>query len=292
MRHSLLFLLCPLLLAGAKPMTNDPHTALQFENPEHAAFFKRADKCIRGMFDDWRHRPFKNGGAFHNARWCRGKGARDDCQIASGTADHRDQHAVSLYTLFYGDKFPEVFGYGLQILKTPKTSGWGVNFYIAQGGKSMVGEGFHINFSHFPDASGPRDTILFAGIGESYQIAKTQTSLPAKPFAATRARLLKNAASLRDGALADLEELERKVLARITEDQVETCDFGEYQNDGIPPPCFPRKLNAEEKKEELKKAEAHFKEQKRLWLEQGELLWRALRDAVPIACLWPDSRTL
>ncbi|MBN2497993.1 MAG: hypothetical protein JXR96_25600 [Deltaproteobacteria bacterium] len=283
-QHLLLFVLCPLLLAGSDAMNDGP--ALEFENPAHRAFFTRAKGCIDALHADWRRHPFETLGNFYQAKWCRGKGARSDCQIASGTADRRDQLAVRLFTLFYGKRFPQVFGYGLQFLKTPESVGWGVNFSFHIGGKTVVGESFNLQFRRYPRAEGDHDLLLYVGSGAEYEVGRSPIRLFASPDE-LRASLLRDAASLQAGALAQLAALEARVLSALEGDEVETCDWGKYEGDGIPPPCHPRKLSAQERAAELAKARAYFSARKRAWKTEGPRLWKLLSETAPLTCLWP-----
>ncbi|HEU5059352.1 MAG TPA: hypothetical protein VFU21_22620, partial [Kofleriaceae bacterium] len=103
---------------------------LRFQSKELGDRLRALEACVRGTRTDWRHLPYQEIGNFFTARWCAGRGARDDCQWASGSAEKRDQHVVELHTLTH--RLPDAFGLGLLAARVPAATGWGAQLTFVE----------------------------------------------------------------------------------------------------------------------------------------------------------------
>ncbi len=263
--------------------------ALQFSDALTGERFGALDACIANLVDEsWQRRPYELIGNFYEAAWCRGNGARSDCQITSGSRDDRDQHTIHLYTLFYPQSYPQVFGLGLNALWVPATPGWGAQFYFSEGGQSTVGEGFGLTFLLYSQPSGPPQTMVTLGDTYQYKVQETMvnhaTGLPLREHLAL---YLASPEALRENGLAQFQAIAVQVEQTITLHQAQACEYGEPPGGGIPPPCTLRPLTAAEEADELAKAQAHFAGQQHLLDEQYQVMYQALMTAFPLDQCWP-----
>jgi hypothetical protein len=266
---------------------------LQFQNPDTGRRFRKLDACIRDLADDsWNTTSYRLLGNFYTSSWCSGPGAREDCQIASGTEHDRDQHAIELYTLFYSQDYPQVFGLGFQALWVPESAGWGASYYFAEQGGSVVGEGWGVTFREYQDAYSPPASTVSLGWKTRYTIFgpnRTEFEYPSElSLREDLAIYLSGAESMRDRGLRQSEALSRKVSEDIKAGKVQTCDPGPYQGDGIPPACPPRPMTDDEKAAEVARTEAYFAEQERLLQENYQEMYTAWMRSFPFKECWPD----
>jgi hypothetical protein len=263
---------------------------LRFDDPETGRRFRALDACIQEIADNgWRTTGYRLIGNFYTSRWCRGDGARDDCQIASSTRNNRDQHVIELETFFYPSDYPQVFGLNLAALWVPERDGWGASFYFSEGGGSFHGEGVGINFSLY-ETGHHEPSARVSVIGRlTYGPLETGIRLPPKGLSAREelALYLASPEALRDEGLAQIQALAARVDEALRTHQVTACDRGPYQGDGIEPPCTPRPLTPDEEATELARAEAYFDEQQRLLRENYREMYAALMRAFPLDQCWP-----
>jgi hypothetical protein len=263
---------------------------LRFDDPEIERCFQALNACIREIaIDGWRTTGYKLIGNFYSSRWCRGAGARDDCQIASATRHNRDQHVIELETFFYPSSYPQVFGLNLAALWVPEQDGWGAHFYFSEGGRNFYGEGVGISFSQYE--TGSREPVASVSvIGPlTYQLFETGVALPPEDLS-TREELalyLVSPEALRDEGLAQIQALATRVDETLRTHQVTACDRGPYEGNGIEPPCTPRPLTPEEEAAELARAATYFDEQQRLLRENYQEMYAALMQAFPLDRCWP-----
>jgi hypothetical protein len=266
---------------------------LQFNDPETSQRFRTLDRCIQDIVDDtWQEIPYHLGGNFHKSRWCRGTGTRNECQIASGSRDNRDQQIFNLYTLFYSHSYPEVFGLGFHLRWVPESTGWGVSFGFDENGGSVVGEGWGVNFYEYVNPTGAPEATVHLGSGYSYTIFGSNTETHFRQFSDLPLRedlaiYLSGSEAMRDRGLAQNQALAQKVITAINTHQVNTCDLGPYLGDGIPPQCTPRPLTPEEEAEELVRAEAYFAEQELLLRNHHREMYNAWMITFPFDECWP-----
>jgi len=265
---------------------------LQFTDAENGQRFRDLDRCINNFVDDsWHTTSYQLGGNFYRSSWCRGVGARSDCQIAGSTIDNRDQQVIKLYTLFYGQTYPEVFGLGFQSLWVPKSTGWGVSYYFAEKGESVVGDGWGVNFSEYLNPTGQPKATVHLGWNYGYTIAgpnQTTFEYPSDlPMREDLALYLSAPDAMRDRGLAQMQALAQKVITAINTHQVSTCDLGPYLGNGIPPACTPRPLTANEEVDELARAKAYFAEQDQLLRDHYQEMYATWMTAFPFDRCWP-----
>jgi hypothetical protein len=158
---------------------------LQFNDPETGRRFRALDACIQEIAaNGWRTTGYRLIGNFYTSRWCRGSGARDDCQIASSTRHNRDQHVIELETFFYPSEYPQVFGLNLAALWVPEQDGWGALFYFSEGGRNFYGEGAGISFSLY-ETGNREPSARISAIGPlTYELLETGVRLPPKGLSA------------------------------------------------------------------------------------------------------------
>ena len=243
------------------------------------------ETCIHDLIGpEWTYVPYRKLGNFYEAKWCK----NDICIISSGNADKHNQHIVELYTLFYPNDFPQVFGLGIRTRYVPPAQGWGVSFSFSEEGKTIMGAGFGLNFAQFTTASGPAEATI--SLGPSYSYTVHETDIRVNSELDDRAELaiyLSSAEAMRDRGLEQLAALAAEVESAIQSGQVTGCDYGPYNNDGISPECFPRPLTAEESEEALSAAQAHFATQQQLLRDHYQEMYNALLITFPLDSCWP-----
>lgn len=266
---------------------------LQFKDPDIGRRFRTLERCIQDLVDDsWRTISPRLLGNFYNLQWCRGSGARDDCQITSSTLDNRDQHAIELNTLFYGQNFQEMFGLDFHSLRVPESTGWGVSYHFAESGERVLGEGWGVKFSKYVTPTGPPEATVDLGSNYAYTIygpnRTTFETLSDLPLREDLALYLSSPEAMRDRGLAQNQALAEKVITAIHAHQVITCDRGPYLGNGIEPACTPRPLTPAEEAEELARAEAHFAAQEQLLRADYQEMYAAWMESFPFDRCWPE----
>ena len=265
---------------------------LRFKDSETGRRFRALDRCVRDIVDNsWQTTSYQLGGNFYRSHWCRGTGARYDCQIASSTLDNRDQHVIELSTLFYIQTYPEVFGLEFQLLWVPKSTGWGVSYYFAESGGRVVGEGWGVTFSKYVTPTGHPEATVNLGWNYGYTILgpnRTTFEYPSDlPMREDLALYLSAPDAMRDRGLAQMHALAQKVITAINVHQVSTCDLGPYLGNGVSPACTPRPLTANEEADELARAKAYFAEQDQLLRDHYQEMYATWMTAFPFDRCWP-----
>ena len=265
---------------------------LHFADVETGQRFLALNGCVKNMIDNsWKTTAYQLVGNFYTSNWCQGDGAGPDCPLASSTIDKRDQHLIELFTLFYDQTYPEVFGLGIQALSVPKTTGWGALYSFAEKGGSVVGDGWGVAFHEFMTPAGPADATVDLGWKYSYSInGPNQTTFvqPSElPMRDDLAKYLLSPETMRDRGLAQIQALAQKVFDGINTHQVKGCDQGPSQGNGIPPACTERPLTASEEATELERAKAYFANQEQLLSEHYQEMYAAWMSAFPLDQCWP-----
>jgi hypothetical protein len=283
---------------------------LRFEDPQTGQRFRQLNACIRDLADaSWRTTDYRLLGNFYQSNWCTGSGAGPSCEIANGTMDARDQHILVLNTLMYDPDRP-AFGLGLQALWVPKSSGWRAAFWFAEGGQTVIGDGWHLSLSQLTEPSGPPAATVELGLDYSYHIYGaprmifdgTASPTPLPTYAADQvtfevapdlplrddlALYLASPEGMRARGLAKIRLLAHIVDSGLTTHQVMTCDKGPYTGGGIPPACTPRPLTAAEEASELARAQAYFTQAENLLQVNYRDMYAAWMTAFPFNKCWP-----
>lgn len=259
---------------------------LRFASPRDEKLFSAVDRCMTALSkaSGWTRRPYAKVGSFYERSWCRGAGARKDCQITEVGRRGRDQHVVRLHTLFYDRSWPRVQGVGINAIWIPGSKGWGGQLYYAEGAKTRVtASQFQLDFRRYaaPDAD-PVEHV-FVGASYQYKLHETTIHLPGE-HDREASRYLASSTAMRDLATARLAALERKVLAAIKAKRVRVCVYGKYKGGGVPPECRPRPLSAAEDNKARADARAHFARQRALLKAHHAEMYRALLEALPRRC--------
>jgi hypothetical protein len=260
---------------------------LKFSSADLERRMTELDRCIRDMAGaGWTHVPHKQIGNFYEASWCRGAGARQNCVIAESSADNRDQHTITLYTLFYPREFPQVFGLGLNVRWVPLAQGWGASFYFSEDGKTIVGEGFGLDFFFYAASTGKPKSTLHLGSGYEYDIHETKVRHNSGlPLREDLAQYLKSPEAMRDRGLTMLQALQTEVKGTLQSHQASTCDHGPVQGN-LPPICTPRPLTRAEEDQSLAEAQASLSGQRQLLQDNYQELYATLLRAFPLDRCW------
>mgnify|MGYP001596537282 CR=1 FL=1 len=256
-------------------------SSLQFESSAERDRILKIESIIEKRTGlGWREVGYEEAGNFYEKRWCTGSGAPEDCLPSASTANDKDQEIIELYTLHFGDE-PEFFGIGFGVTKVPR-QGWAVAFSFSENGKSVVGDGFNINFDFITQDQEPARSVSFAD-GIDYRVYEKQVfHNAAMPWRDEMKIYFSSAESMRDHGTAQLEALEKKVTEYVDSKAALRCVYEPYQGGGIPPRCIEeRPLTADEKKEVLENAQQYFSEQKETLAKDYKEMYAALLDAVP-----------
>jgi hypothetical protein len=262
---------------------------LDFADQALGARLQALDACTQKLpGEGWRSLPYRPVGNFYEAHWCRGSGSREDCQITEGSGYARDQHAIALYTLFYPQDFPQVFGLGMSALWNPPGAGWGAHFSYSEGGRSVVGEGFQLSFFGYGSDEGEPDTTVVLGSQIGYPLGQGDRTLAAsgQSPAEDLRRYMASPEALRDEGLAQLGQAQQELEDLLRSGEAIACDYGPYLGKGIPPQCTPRPLTPDEQALELEKARTHFKTQETMLREHYDEMYAAWMKALPLDWCW------
>lgn len=260
---------------------------LNFAPPELGERINRLDACINNYAagSEWRYIPYQTLGNLYEARWCSGEASRLDCTASSGTLIQPGQRRITLYTLRYN--FPDMFGLGFQALLAPEDRNWTITVSYAEGGRSIVGEGFGINYNQFVPGSSEPDATISLGSTYTYTVDQIQliqeSSRPAREELAV---YLASPESLRQRGVEQLRALENKVLSAINNHQLTGCDWTKYKNDGIPPQCIPRPMTTAEEEAAAAQVIAYFQEQTNILEQHSQEIHAALLQAFPFESCW------
>ena len=259
---------------------------LQFSSAEAERRVKELDRCMRDMAGPgWTYMSYQPLGNFYEARWCSGAGARRDCVLAASSADNRDQHVVELDTLFYD--LPQVFGLEVSARWVPPAQGWGAHFYFSEGGQSVLGEGFGLDFSFYAAPTGAPQSRLHLGSSYSYPIYEMQVNyLSSQPLREDLASYIASPEAMRERGLEQMDAVLNQVEDKLRLHQVTRCEYGPYKGDGIPPVCNPRPLTPTEEQASLATARADWANQKQLLNDNYRELYATLLKAFPLDRCW------
>lgn len=239
--------------------------AFTFAHAEEGALFAALLDGAEAFCRGWRHRPFAVGGNFVTARWACGAGAREDCLIAQGSAHRRDQRVVELSTLFYPRAPQEAFGVNLSLLVVPPGAGWGLNFSLHVGGRSVMGEGLQASFRRYGSGAGGPEESLVITPRPVMTLFESTFSVPCTGSLVEELRgWIASPDVLLRRSLAAWTELERRVLEALDAGRVETADEGPYLGDGLPPERVPRALRPDEGAEARRDLAAEMTRRRRL----------------------------
>lgn len=261
---------------------------LRFTDEETGRRFRDLNAAIKTLVDEtWQTIPYHLSGNFYEAAWCLGERVASECQPTTELLEQRGQHILILNTLFYEKDFPQVFGLGFSAHWTPKEAGWGASFDFSEGGGSVVGEGWQVNFRQYLSASDTSQVKLTLGSTYSYIVNETSIVYHTNRSIRTDLALyLAGPQAMRDQGLANIQTLAQQVRTEITSHRVSTCDKEPYNGGGIPPKCNPRPMTAAEEDAELARAEKVFAEQEYLLNHYYQEMYTAWMSAFPFDQQW------
>ncbi|MBU2559718.1 immunoglobulin domain-containing protein [archaeon] len=262
---------------------------LQFESEPEEQQMKNLDECIESITDSsWRFVGYKEIGNFYEKRWCKGEGARSDCQITDSTIQRKDPHIITLNTFSYsGAGVPEVFGLGVHALKNPENAGWGVSFSFVENGKTITNEQSSITFSYFEAGFEKPQKSISLGSNPGYKVYETSVNLGMEtPPREELEKFLASPESVRDHGLIKLNEHENEVYGHITSNTAVRCEYGPYEGGGIPPLCIERPLTEGEIGESLIGAQDYFSQKRSIITKDYKDMYTALMESFPFEGCW------
>ena len=261
-------------------MKTDPirPAALRFESKTTGRRFHALLAC----FDEkttgpaWQHQPFQTVGNFIEATWCRGPNA-DRLNLNQAFLEAPGTGWYRLGTLHYPKDWPTVFGLHVMAGHNPAGDSFGLRFWYAAEGKTVLGSGLGI---HFTRKEGDRCVpILLLGDRYRYQAADSDILIVAPGGQEEElAHFTRSAESFRETALARQDALLAEVERRLGQHAVIRWEYGQYEGDGVPPPRFEKALTPAEEDRWRQRArqdlgetrtviERHYREFHRLLLE-------------------------
>ncbi len=258
-----------------------PFQNTSFESVTEKERMVSFDKILSEYVDEtWKSVGYEEVGNFYEKSWCKGANAPKDCRVSESTAQKRDQHVLSVYTLKYPDS--KFFGLGFDALRVPE-KGWAVEFFLNENGKSVVGEGFGVQFAFFGEGADPEKGVSFGSSLEYPVYEKVLYVESANPLRADIRNMLSSEESLRDFGLEQYRALEKRVYAYLNSEDAVRCEYEPYQGGGIPPRCIKeRPLTVEEREESLAEAKAYFSEQASVLNAGYKEMYSALEKTFPL----------
>jgi hypothetical protein len=265
---------------------------VQFESELEEQRMKNLDECMENITDsNWRFVGYKGIGNFYEKRWCKGDGARYDCQITGATIQRKDQHVITLNTFsYFGGEVPEVFGLGVHALKNPENAGWGVSFSFVENGKTITNEQSSITFSYFEHGFEKPQKSISLGSDIGFKVYEKSVNLGQEtPLREELDKYLASPESMRDHGLIRLNEHENEVYGYITSNEAVRCEYGPYEGGGIPPECIERPLTEGERGDSLIGAQEHFSQKRSILMKDYKDMHIALMEAFPFESCWEYS---
>lgn len=281
----------PVPLPAATPTVSVDE--LIFSESQIGQRFRAFDACLRAVTaEGWHSMGYRRFPNSYRALWCRGAGARQDCQITGSESNNRDQHVLHLQTYHYS--FPEVFGLGIGSLLVPKADGWGVRFGFAEGAGRLGGEGVSLEFARYEEGMHePIDTVVIIGPFpyQSFQADLVEREIVGPEILSLSAReklalVLSSPEAMREMSARYHQSLAGKVEASLRDPGFLACDRAEYKGDGIEPACLPRPVTESERSAELTLAADYFARQETLLREHALEMYAALLEAFPFERCW------
>lgn len=237
--------------------TVDP-SVLQFKSAGEGKIYEciHASMANKTAMGGWLHIPARIVGNFIEETWCRGEGA-DPAGLNSVFMGKRGNAWYQLSTFHYTQSWPEVFGIEVNAGRNPVRDEWGVRFYYASAGGSIVGDGMYVTFVRISD-EGREETVT---LGDSYAYSIEASAITVRaPEGMDRelAAMTKSPESLRALARKRFDSLLSRTRKELAAHHVKKYVYGPYHNDGIPPEKTEVPLTLEEEKIALGNAEAEI----------------------------------
>jgi hypothetical protein len=271
--------------------------SFRFSSPELKQRFTQFDKAARQFAgNDFQHRPFQRGGNFVTAVWAKGIGFTEPPVLRGPREKLKDIHRVSVDTIVIGETDARSAALSVETVAS-NPDAWSVYFNFREGANRVTGPGWSMWFFRWdvaklhvipfrPDEN-TREKVPLPLHG--YAVRDSEVSLGKQvSMSEDFLRHARSADALRDAYLADLEQLEQKVVAFIEAHKAQKKVFGPHSGGGIPPPHHLEPLSAEEEKTELAKAKQFFATQAAIMREHHVSMYAAFRRAFPVEQCWPE----
>lgn len=254
---------------------------LRFTSDDEKRRFLSAQTCFSKRAAAWEHFPLRKIGNFVQEDWCRGQGAARGC-YGGGFNERAGVEWASVETLHYPQQWPQVFGILISGAhnQLAGSKDWSVSFSVHSNGKSIVGEGAHIDFRR-------GDDWVHVGTSYGWTIQDNRFTRQAEggdPWTVFE-RLRSSSQIIRDEGVKHWLALETEVVEALEKNAVVKCVYGPYNGDGIPPMCINRvPLDAAEQATELAKIRKTAQRNKQLLEQEHVAMHAALMELASKDC--------
>jgi hypothetical protein len=261
---------------------------IKFISPEAQVRFDKLVAAVEAHTKGWRRIAFRPIGFDPIAHWCRGKGARDDCQIAESTEGDADQYVINLEAMLQRDGV--AYGLCLRALAVPEGDGWSANLAYSDG--DPTGKGFVSNHVH------PDSFILTFRRGDQTIALGSELTWKAPehggagmgeftigPLGAARKDLAawgRSPAALRSSTVARLKALLQKIESDVRAPGIQKTTYKLSRRDGLPPEAIPAPFTAEDREFVVREARRQLGQQIATVEKDHRALHAALLAAFPL----------
>lgn len=287
--------------AVSRPIEIDPLIdSLKFELPELRQRFLSFDKAAREFaVKDFAYRHYQpEFGNFLWATWSKGIGCDEPCVFRGPRDSLRDIHRIRVETIVVPTP-DQAKAAGLAVEAVPANPDqWCVCWYFREATEQNVtGPDWSIVFFRWDPAKlsidpfrpqeETKEKIVLPVYG--YGVSACAVSVNSKlSVNESFLRYVRSADAMRDSCIADLAELEKRVILLIEAHKAYKTVYGAYYGGGIPPPSHEEPLNTEEEKTEVVKAKAYFAAQAQCMRDHHRDMYRALRKSFPLERCWKE----
>ncbi|OGH72751.1 MAG: hypothetical protein A2921_00340 [Candidatus Magasanikbacteria bacterium RIFCSPLOWO2_01_FULL_43_20b] len=259
---------------------------IQFRTDKEKVRFQKMFDNINNSTDArWKTRPFESHGNFYKKQWCkRAEIGEFDCEQTNNIT--KGMMFKELSVLFYDKDLPVVFGIGSDALYTLVKSGWGVSFSYREYAESIFQKHTNITFLQFDEASEyPIDEIVL-GTDRSYLVTENSDySVVYNTGTSEQSELelyLKSPESFKNRALKIIDQHYQMVIGQINKNKIKIDEYGEYKDDGVPPPVISsRNLTNEEKRKALGVAKEYFDKEKSIIFDEYNNFYQLFKAVSP-----------
>ncbi|MEM1031215.1 MAG: hypothetical protein AAGN82_12765 [Myxococcota bacterium] len=264
-------------------------STLKFGAPRAAARYDRLETCLQRRGEDgFYHYPRRRIGNFVKLEWCRGPGAHINC-AGGDTRKGAGVAWTSLAVMHYPQRWPEVFGLSFSVADVPPADGVGVALAWSEGGKRVLGEHFSVAFRRV--ARGEVTAQTFLGMGVQFEVGLEPIRITETRSAGELYRKARTSPeALRSEIEGRLSALERAVTDALQADTPRKCIYGEYEGDGVPPPCLEEvPLSAEEKADASTRLAERLRRERDFVSAEYATMHQRFVALLPETCWSPDE---
>lgn len=261
--------------------------ALQWTSPAEGARYQAVRAAIVADAKGWTALPLARGGAFVRERWCAPDSAADACARGQlrQTLPWGAQWAI-LSTHAYGNRYPQVFGLGLE--RGALLGDWGLVLTVSRGGRDVTGD--HVQLQFVQPEVDHGVVRLALGDEETWPVVDQtfRVSAGAEAVVGLLGALRASPDSFRDAALGRIDALATEVRRGIAAHEAYRCVYDKRPaGTSTPPPCTPVPLSADDEQAALAAAERVFAERRALVETHAAALHALVVALVPAALTQP-----